>query len=441
MVDELERRLLETIPTNMAARGLTTLDALIRPIRDLLSRQQFPEESLSDRQIEWLLKLLSSMDSDKDPAAARVGEREGRVASPLVERLSFAFNHGVGRSGHVTAPQPKAAGASLMQQLCNNVAVDAIRRLGLPNIRHGLVLPVSTGMCIALVFAALRRELGVRRVFYPRIDHKSPRRGLALAGVEVIEVPTILTGDAVRPNLDWLSTVLPERRDEAAVLATTTFFSPREPDPVKEIARLCSDLDTPLVINNAYGVQSPRIMAMIRSAVDAGRVDAVIQSSDKNFLAPVGGSILVSASRDIVEWTAATYAGRATAAPVVQTLAALLALGRSRYEQLRSEQAENRQLLETMLGEVADAVGQRLLSVFNPVSCAMTLDGLDARVIGARLYSARVTGPRAVEQGDQGSCIDGYPHSYVVMNAAIGSSREDVETAVAKLHKELSQMM
>jgi len=292
-------------------------------------------------------------------------------------------------------------------------------------------------MCIALVFAALRRALGVKRVLYPRIDHKSPRRGLQITGLQIVETPTLLKGDAVRADIEALSQQLSEGRD-SAVLITTTFFPPRESDPVKEVARLCSDLDVPLVVNNAYGVQSAEVMSDIRRAIDAGRVDAVVQSSDKNFLAPVGGSILVSPSSEVIEWTAESYAGRATAAPVVQTLAALLSLGRRRYEELRRAQTENRALLESLLREIASEIGQRVLSVENPVSCAMTLDGLDVRSIGARLYNSRVTGPRAVERNSVGSCIDGYPHNYIVMNAAIGASRDDVETAVAKLHKELS---
>jgi hypothetical protein len=67
------------------------------------------------------------------------------------------------------------------------------------------------------------------------------------------------------------------------------------------------------------------------------------------------------------------------------------------------------------------------------------MDGLDVREIGARLYNARVTGPRAIEKGGPGSSIDNYPHSYIVMNAAIGSSKNDVETATTKLYKEASK--
>ncbi|MGV9168994.1 MAG: O-phosphoseryl-tRNA(Sec) selenium transferase, partial [Promethearchaeia archaeon] len=189
------------------------------------------------------------------------------------------------------------------------------------------------------------------------------------------------------------------------------------------------------------GVQSERIMGEIRSAIDAGRVDAVVQSSDKNFLAPVGGSILVSPRDDMIEQAAETYAGRATAAPVVQTLAALLVLGINGYTELRQAQVQNLDFLEDEMATIADSVDERLLSVWNPVACAMTLDGFDSKEIGGRLYNRRVTGPRAVPKNGKGSSINDYPHSYLVMNAAIGASRRDVEQATSRLYKELTEWL
>ncbi|MHA1614476.1 MAG: O-phosphoseryl-tRNA(Sec) selenium transferase [Candidatus Thorarchaeota archaeon] len=436
--DEIERLLDKTIPESMVRRGRTTIDALLAPVRDVLNRRIFPERSLSDPQIEMMVQILSSMDTDKDPDAARVGEREARVASPFVAKLAANFNHGIGRSGQLTAPQPKAAGASLMQQVANSTALDAIRKLGLSNAKSGLVIPLSTGMSIALVLGALRRELGIEKVLYPRIDHKSPQRGITLAGLDEVQIPTIIEGDAVRVDLGEFEKSITTTKS-CAVLATTTFFPPRESDPVKEIARLCSDHDIPLVINNAYGVQSQDTMMQIRSAIDAGRVDVVVQSSDKNFLCPIGGSIVVSPNPEVIEWTADTYAGRATAAPVIQTLAALLALGHEKYIELQKLQLENLALLKDNLLNIAEKINQRILDVKNPVAFAITMDGLDVHEIGARLYNARVTGPRAVKKGEYGSSTDGYPHSYIVMNAAIGVRKEDIEVATTKLLKEVSK--
>lgn len=436
--DEIDRILDRTIPESMARRGRTTIDSLLAPVRDVLNRRIFPENGLTDPQLELMVQILSSMDTDKDPEAARVGEREGRVASPYVARLAADFNHGIGRSGQLTAPQPKAAGASLMQQVANSTALDAIKKLGLSNVNAGIVTPVSTGMSIALVLSALRRELGIKKVLYPRIDHTSPKRGIALAGLQEVQIPTIIEGDAVQVNLQEFEKKL-SKTESCAVLATTTFFPPRESDPVKIISRLCSDHNVPFVINNAYGVQSQDVMMRIRTAIDAGRVDAIVQSSDKNFLTPVGGSIVVSPKSEIITWTSDTYAGRATAAPIVQTLAALLALGHKKYKELQLQQIENLSLLKENLLRIAKKLDQRVLDVKNPVALAITMDGLNVHDIGARLYNARVTGPRSVESGEYGSSTDDYPHNYIVMNAAIGVRKSDIETATAKLYKEASR--
>jgi len=437
--DEIDRILEKNIPKNVLQRGRTTVDSLLGPVRDVLNRRVFPEKALTDLQLEMMLQLLSSLDTDKDPEAARVGEREARVASPYIGRLSSGFNHGVGRSGQLAAPQPKAPGASLMQQVANNVAFDAVRKLGLSNMKSGIVTPLSTGMSISLTLGALRREYGIKQVLFPRIDHESPHRAIALAGLEKIIIPTIIEGDAVQVDMSSLEKHIKETQT-SAVLATTTFFPPRESDPVKEIAKVCAEHNVPLVINNAYGVQSERTMNEIRSAADAGRVDAVVQSSDKNFLSPVGASIIVSTSKEFIEQIADTYAGRASAAPVVQTLAALLALGLNNYKDLQRQQAENRELLHEKLNEIASIIGQRVLSVWNPIAYAITMDGLDVAEIGARLYNARVTGPRAVEKGAYGSSSENYPHSYLVMNAAIGALKTDVETATTKLYDQTTKL-
>ena len=66
------------------------------------------------------------------------------------------------------------------------------------------------------------------------------------------------------------------------------------------------------IINNAYGVQSATLCRLITSAWRRGRVDAVVQSTDKNFMVPVGGAV-VSACRSspaLVEAVNKAYPGR-----------------------------------------------------------------------------------------------------------------------------------
>lgn len=50
---------------------------------------------------------IAAMDSNNFLGTAGVGEREARIACPLVAARHFHLAHGIGRSGDVAAPQPK----------------------------------------------------------------------------------------------------------------------------------------------------------------------------------------------------------------------------------------------------------------------------------------------------------------------------------------------
>jgi len=283
-VIEIKELLKSTIPKNMLQRGLIARNSELKPIKVLFEQRRVPDIGFQDEIIETLFLLFSSMDTDKDPLNARIGEREGRVASKIVSNLSAGFNHGVGRSGDLVAFQPKAPGGSLLYYFANKLAFDALKRLGLPNINDACVTPIGTGMTLALILCAVREQMDKCEVIYPRVDHKSPMKAIEMVGMEMKIVNGRVYGDAVRVPVEGIEAALSE--ETAAIVSTTTFFPPREPDNIKEIAKLAKEWNIYHIINNAYGVQSREIMRMIRGAVDAGRVDAILQSTDKNFLTP-----------------------------------------------------------------------------------------------------------------------------------------------------------
>ena len=436
MID-LDRLLQHTIPEHILNRSLLVLRTKLKPIRILLEQRRLPETGWEDDLIRFFLTLLSWMDTDKDREGARIGEREARVSSRLVSELASGFCHGVGRSGSLHAAQPKAGGASLAYFFANRIALDTLRRCGVPNYQSASILPVATGMAIGLSAAVAREETGRRGVVYPRVDHHSPLKGMRLFGMRVKTVESTVFGDAVRVPVEKIAEALDG--ETAAVVSTTTFFPPRESDDVKAIAKLAADEKIFHIINNAYGVQSRQIMSQIKGAMDAGRVDAVVQSTDKNFLTPVGGSIVASASSEFAERVAQIYAGRASAAPIVQFLAAVLSIGFSGYEALRDAQEENRRLLQVKLKETAERHDERLLNVVNPIAVAMTLRNHNAKKVGFNLYSSRVTGPRVLEETDFGVCCERYHSPYITMNAAIGAAEADILQATATLEKVLKK--
>ena len=63
---------------------------------------------------------------------------------------------------------------------------------------------------------------------------------------------------------------------------------------IKEISIICKEAEIPHIINNAYGIYCTKITEMINQSIKSGRIDAIISSTDKNFMVPVGGSIIYS---------------------------------------------------------------------------------------------------------------------------------------------------
>ena len=438
-----------SIPENMLNRGQLVLNNFLKPIKILFEQRNVPQEPWSDEQIEFLLQILSNMDTDKDGGAARVGEREARIASKIQLKTSGGFCHGVGRSGFLTAPQPKAPGASIMYELSNYLARNFLKNFGLPNIEKAIVLPLATGMSLALTLGALKPNwkdeslINKRTVLVPQIDHKSILKALDLMGFNAKIVKGKVFDDAVRVPIDDIKASL----DDScfAIVSITSFFPPREHDDLKEIAKFAKENDLVHVIINAYGVQSPDWMKLIRSAIDAGKVDAIIQSTDKNFLTPIGGAVIASPEKAVIEKVSQAYAGRASATPIVNFLISMLSLGISGYQKLLEEQQFNRSLLEDKLKKVAESIGEQVLNVFNPVAVALSLKKLrpdKLKALGGALYNLRVTGPRVYNPAEDnfGTCCEDYPTPYIVMNSAIGVKENDIIKAVENLQKALKQI-
>lgn len=108
---------------------------------------------------------------------------------------------------------------------------------------------------------------------------------------------------------------------------------------VKAVAKVCAAHDVPHVINNAYGVQSRWLCGQVSAACRAGRVDAIVQSTDKNFMVPVGGTV-VAAPREwpeVLRRMASVYPGRASLAAHLDLGMTLLHLGRAGWREALAE--------------------------------------------------------------------------------------------------------
>jgi O-phospho-L-seryl-tRNASec:L-selenocysteinyl-tRNA synthase len=284
-------------------QGAQALTRRRRLLTSLLSERRLPAEGWDAASIELLLHEASLMDSNNFVDNVGVGEREARVACPLVARRHYGLAHGIGRSGDISAEQPKAAGSTLLARLCNLLTVDALRAAGLAEVAEATVLPLATGMALTLTLLALvkQRPAGARYVVWPRCDQKTCVKAVLAAGLELVVVPNTLEGDQLRADVDAVRAAVTAVGADAVVcvMSTSSCFAPRGADRLADTARLCAELGCGHVINNAYGVQSAALCAAVTAACRRGRVDAFVQSTDKNFLVPVGGAIVASPRREV----------------------------------------------------------------------------------------------------------------------------------------------
>ena len=314
-------------------QGCNNLRTRQKTLQNLLIHKKLPAEGLDDPTIEFMLSELATMDSNNFSANAGVGEREGRVFSSIVSRRHYHMSHGIGRSGDIAEVQPKAAGSSLMYKLATGLTKHALQISGAAQ-KHCLLLPLATGMSLNMCLLQMRkRRPQADIVIFPRIDQKSCFKSILTAGLHPIVIDNILTEDgSMETDVTAVAECMAEYTDRVlCVLSTTSCFAPRQPDKVDELARLCKDRDVGHIINNAYGTQCQLITKLINRADVVGRVDAVVQSTDKNFMVPVGGAIVTSSQEDFIASLSAMYPGRASATPVLDLFITLLAMGERKY--------------------------------------------------------------------------------------------------------------
>jgi O-phospho-L-seryl-tRNASec:L-selenocysteinyl-tRNA synthase len=282
--------------------------------RVLVTHRQVPTHGWSDAQIQRVLLNLSCLDTSSERSSSSqsfnakgawcgVGEREGRCYSSLVRNRHFGLSHGIGRSGDIQEAQPKAVGSTIVARLALGMALDAVRRGSRldasSSAQHGMVLPLCTGMSMALVLQSLRTAHPTENtrnvVLWSRIDQKSCFKAITTAGFECVVVPTKTVNDQVQTDLDALNAALQQYENRVlAVLTTTSCFAPRVADSVDAVAKTCLKRSVAHVINHAYGLQCRTTNKLVNRACAVGRVDAIICSTDKNFLVPVGTSLHIN---------------------------------------------------------------------------------------------------------------------------------------------------
>ncbi|EAR84373.1 O-phosphoseryl-tRNA(Sec) selenium transferase (macronuclear) [Tetrahymena thermophila SB210] len=450
---------------DLSSQALNTRQNLIKV---LLSQRCLPDDGWDDLSIEHFLQELAMMDTNNFPNKMGVGEREGRVFSELVNKRHYYMAHGIGRSGDISAEQPKAAGSSLLLKLTEYLVKDTLKICGYQSIKSVLIVPLATGMALSLVLSSLRgNNFKKRYVIWPRIDQKTCLKCIYTSGLEPLVIENIQKEDKLTTNIEEIEKVIKEKQDEIlCVLSTTSCFAPRIPDDIEKIAQLCAKYNIGHVVNNAYGLQCTKIANSVNMGIKNGRVDCLISSTDKNLMVPVGGAFIYSHSEKVIQEINQLYPGRASAGPILDVFITLLSMGKKGLKDLLSQRKENLQYLKDCLQKFAERHSERLLDIKeNTISLALTLTTMKEQIIlekeqenekditslGGILYSKRVMGSRilsnqtksvcGIKFKNYGSHSDSFTYlPYMTIACAIGMEKKEIDQFLLKLEDSFQEL-
>jgi len=418
-------------------------------IEQMVRNKQLPETGFNSAQVEQIVTEFANCDTNNFVGKVGAGEREGRVFSSLVSQRHYNLSHGIGRSGNISDAQPKAAGSSMISTLTDHLALDAVRVAGVKGLKSCLVVPMATGMALRECLLALKLERpAATHVIWPRIDQKSCLKSMLSLGLTVHVIEPVVSDKGLTTNKAAIEMKINEVGAETilAVHTTISCFAPRQPDSVEAVALLCDKLNIPHVINGAYFLQSRKSVNVLNAALGTNRrVDAVVMSTDKNFMTPVGGALICSPEKkdkSLAIKVARNYPGRASMSPKLDLFITLLEMGKCGYRQLLEEQNRN---YEQVLSRLEQLNMIRVIAS-NGISIAISLDKFegDVKSIGSMLFTRNVSGPRVVTCTDKkqigslqferfGCSSNSFNQPYLALAVAIGMNENEPADLVDKI--------
>ena len=431
--------------------------------QNLLNSRSLPDEPLNQNTINYILNIFSNMDSNNGPYHIGIGEREGRIISPLVHQRNYGLVHGIGRSGNINDLQPKACGSSLLTQLTNALLKNLLHSIGMAFIKDIIILPFATGMALTISFLTLRLlKPKAKYIIWSRIDQKTCLKCIITSGYEPIiinPIPNPKNDYELETDIQGVKNSIDKYGVDniLCICSTTSCFAPRGYDNIEEISKICKEKNLFHIINNAYGIYCTKIIDMINKADKIGNVTLVVSSTDKNFMVPVGGSLVYSSNSEMVEKLKKNYPGRASISPLLDLFISFLEMGKSKYKKLISDRKEKYKILIKKIGEIADKYGEKVVALNNnKISILFTLGKIveksgnkDAKEIGSMCFNRQISGVRVITSSkgqtkniagydflNYGSSCDNYKYlPYLTFSCAIGIIDEEIDGFVNKIDK------
>jgi O-phospho-L-seryl-tRNASec:L-selenocysteinyl-tRNA synthase len=140
---------------------------------------------------------------------------------------------------------------------------------------------------------------------------------------------------------------------------------------------------------------------MLNQSQKVGNIDVIISSTDKNFMVPIGGSVIYSNNTKLIEKIKKNYPGRASISPILDLFITLLEMGKTKYKYMIKDRKEKYDKLKIAMSKVADKYGEKILETpNNKISIAMTLKNIckdaenknDITKLGSLFYSRQISG-------------------------------------------------
>ena len=443
--------------------------------KNILNMRSIPNEPLNQNTINYILNTISNMDGNNSPNHIGIGEREGRIISNIVLNRNYGLVHGMGRSGNINDLQPKAVGSSLLVQLTNSLTKNLLHSIGLNFIDNIIILPFATGMALTLSFLTLRLlKPNAKYIIWSRIDQKTCFKCMITSGFTPIIInPIIINNDNNNKENDFeLKTDIESFKSKIeklgvdnilCIFSTTSCFAPRAYDDIIKLSEICKEKNIFHVVNNAYGIYCTKVVDILNKSNKIGKIDLIISSTDKNFMVPVGGSLIYSSNYDLIEKVKKNYPGRASISPLLDLFISFLEMGKNKYLNLIKDRKEKYKKLTDKLKIIADKFEERLLlPEDNKISIGITLGNIikKAKVnnkksiteIGSLFYNRQISGVRVIAKSENDSEICGYKFKnygcstqdykylpYMTFACAIGITDEEVDEFCIKFEKIINE--
>jgi O-phospho-L-seryl-tRNASec:L-selenocysteinyl-tRNA synthase len=307
-------------------------------------------------------------------------------------------------------------------------------------------------MTMTLCLLTLKKQRpSSRYVLWSRIDQKSCFKSILTANLEPIIIEQIEINNYLQTNLNEFEKQIQQLNpnDICCIISTTSCFAPRAIDNIQGLSHLCQTYSIPHLINNAYGLQSTKIVHEIEQTKRSnGRIDYIVQSTDKNFLVPVGGSIVLTYNSQLFDNLSHAYPGRASITPTIDIFITLLSMGKNGLIDLIQKRKNLFHIFYDKLSQWAKDNDESVLSSkqFSPISIAISLKHLpNERLteLGSMLFTRRISGARVIKLGTKqkidtyefmnyGAHSSNIQYSYLTVAAAIGIEENDIDIFMKK---------